>query len=129
MFYSKTVIRLLSVCSSVLKFTLFLGEGSGKKLPRIQSWPSLGALEMIKVVLKYPNSKDAALKGFSIKVSGGEHIAIVGRTGSGKTSIFNALLGMVEGVSGTIRIDDVDINTIDISTIRRKRLRNTRYIN
>ena len=75
---------------------------------------------MIKVVLKYPNSKDAALKGLSIKVSGGEHIAIVGRTGSGKTSIFNALLGMVEGVSGTIRIDDVDINTIDISTIRRK---------
>ena len=124
------MIRLLSVCSSVLKFKLFLGEGSGKKLPRIQSWPSLGALEMIKVVLKYPNSKDAALKGVSIKVSGGEHIAIVGRTGSGKTSIFNALLGMVEGVSGTIRIDDVDINTIDISTIRRKRLQNSSpYIN
>ena len=115
------MISLLSIiCSSVLIFALFIEEGRGKKLPRIQSWPSLGALEMIKVVLKYPNSKDAALKGLSIKVSGGEHIAIVGRTGSGKTSIFNALLGMVDGVSGTIRIDDVDINTIDISTIRRK---------
>lgn len=114
------ISSLLVIGSSVPKFTYSLGEGKGKKLPRIQSWPSLGALEMIKVVLKYPNSKDAALKGLSIKVSGGEHIAIVGRTGSGKTSIFNALLGMVEDVSGTIRIDDVDINTIDISTIRRK---------
>jgi len=43
----------------------------------------------------------------------------VGRTGSGKTSIFNVMLGMVENISGNVRIDNVDITKLDINNVRR----------
>ena len=47
-------------------------------------------------------------------------MAIVGRTGSGKTSIFNVMLGMAEDIAGTIRVDNVDISKLDIYNVRRK---------
>lgn len=43
----------------------------------------------------------------------------MGRTGSGKTSIFNVMLGMVENISGNVRIDNVDITKLDINNVRR----------
>ena len=94
-------------------------EGKDKKYPRISSWPSQGALELLKIILKYDGAKEPALNGISFKVNAKEHVAIVGRTGSGKTSIFNVLLGMVEDICGTVRIDNVDTSKLDILNVRR----------
>ena len=96
-----------------------LEEGKDKKYPRISSWPSQGALELLKIILKYDGAKEPALNGISFKVNAKEHVAIVGRTGSGKTSIFNVLLGMVEDICGTVRIDNVDTSKLDILNVRR----------
>jgi len=117
--FLSTELGFISV-ERISQFSCLPKEGQDKKFPRIASWPPAGCIELLKVILKYDGAKDPALNGISFKVNAGEHIAVVGRTGSGKTSIFNVILGMAENVSGVIRIDDVDITKLDIYNVRRK---------
>ncbi|OGC40085.1 hypothetical protein A2Y85_01945 [candidate division WOR-3 bacterium RBG_13_43_14] len=63
--------------------------------------------------------RDWVLKGVSLNVKAGERIAIVGPTGSGKTSIINLLSRLYEFQKGQILIDGIDIQDIDLSTLRR----------
>jgi ATP-binding cassette subfamily C (CFTR/MRP) protein 1 len=58
------------------------------------------------------------LKGVSLSIKAGEHIAICGRTGSGKTSLILSLLKMLEIVEGSISVDGVDISTLSNAEVR-----------
>ncbi|KAI0268425.1 ABC transporter [Russula aff. rugulosa BPL654] len=82
------------------------------------SWPRDGKLEIKDAVLKYRPELPLVLKGLSMTVTGGEKIGIVGRTGAGKSSIMVALFRLVELVSGSIRIDGVDISKIGLNDVR-----------
>ncbi len=66
----------------------------------------------------YPNTGIHALKDFNLKIKRGEKIAIVGRTGSGKTTIVQLLLRMYDPTSGVILLDDKDIKSISLNSIR-----------
>ncbi|KAH9068493.1 ABC transporter [Lactarius deliciosus] len=81
-------------------------------------WPSNGKLEIIEAVLKYRPELPLVLKGLSMSVEGGEKIGIVGRTGAGKSSIMVALFRIVELVSGSIKIDGVDISKLGLNDVR-----------
>ncbi|KAJ3252314.1 Multidrug resistance-associated protein 1 [Boothiomyces macroporosus] len=72
-------------------------------------WPSSGNIEFSKVVLRYA-SRPAynVLDKLSFAIRGGENIGVVGRTGSGKSSMVSALFRLVELYSGTITIDGID---------------------
>ena len=59
------------------------------------------------------------LKGLSFKIEAGEMLALVGRTGAGKTSIVSVLNRFYEINSGTISIDDVNVNDVLISSLRK----------
>ncbi|KAH9003061.1 ABC transporter [Lactarius hatsudake] len=82
------------------------------------SWPSNGKLEINEAVLKYRPELPLVLKGLSMSVEGGEKIGIVGRTGAGKSSIMVALFRIVELVSGSIKIDGVDISKLGLNDVR-----------
>ncbi|KAJ4489677.1 ABC transporter [Lentinula edodes] len=82
-------------------------------------WPFAGAIEMKDVVATYRPGLPPVLKGISVKVNGGEHVGIVGRTGAGKSTITMALYRTMELLSGHIKIDGVDISHIGLRDLRR----------
>uniref|UniRef100_A0A672ZD64 ATP-binding cassette, sub-family C (CFTR/MRP), member 10 n=1 Tax=Sphaeramia orbicularis TaxID=375764 RepID=A0A672ZD64_9TELE len=81
-------------------------------------WPEQGWLEFRDVVLAYRASLPNALDGVSLVVRPGEKVGIVGRTGSGKSTLFLALFRMVELNQGQILLDGLDISTVGLAQLR-----------
>nr|XP_033480550.1 multidrug resistance-associated protein 7 [Epinephelus lanceolatus]XP_033480551.1 multidrug resistance-associated protein 7 [Epinephelus lanceolatus] len=82
------------------------------------AWPEQGWLEFRGVVLAYRDGLPNALDGVSLVVRPGEKVGIVGRTGSGKSTLFLALFRMVELNQGQILLDGLDISTVGLAQLR-----------
>eukprot|EP00658_Telonema_sp_P-2_P053479 TRINITY_DN4202_c0_g2_i3.p1 TRINITY_DN4202_c0_g2~~TRINITY_DN4202_c0_g2_i3.p1 ORF type:complete len:422 (-),score=82.35 TRINITY_DN4202_c0_g2_i3:408-1673(-) len=82
------------------------------------SWPESGAIVLKDVKLKYRPELDLVLKGVNVNIAGGARVGIVGRTGSGKSTIILAIFRMVELYGGSISIDSVDIANVSLSDLR-----------
>ncbi|MEM9022324.1 MAG: ABC transporter ATP-binding protein [Bacteroidota bacterium] len=77
-----------------------------------------GAIAFEDVHYVYPDSGIRALDGVSFEVPAGRSLAIIGRTGSGKSTIANLICRLYEASDGVIRIDDQPINTINLNALR-----------
>jgi ATP-binding cassette subfamily B multidrug efflux pump len=77
-----------------------------------------GKLVFDQVNFTYPDSGIKALKGVSFEVNPGESIAIIGTTGSGKSTIANLILRLYDAEKGKISIDEHEIAAYDISALR-----------
>ncbi|MEP5363690.1 MAG: ABC transporter ATP-binding protein [Reichenbachiella sp.] len=77
-----------------------------------------GDLIFENVKFTYPDSGIEALKGVSFNVEAGESIAIIGTTGSGKSTIANLLCRMYDTTSGSVKVDGLSIKDYSLSTIR-----------
>lgn len=83
-----------------------------------RAWPSIGALSFRNVSMRYREGLPLVLKGVSFEVQGKMKVGVVGRTGSGKSSLVTALLRLVEVSSGSIFIDGVDVSKIGLNALR-----------
>lgn len=83
-------------------------------------WPEQGRVQFVGAVMAYRLGLPNALDGVSLEVLPGERVGIVGRTGSGKSSLFLALFRMVELNQGQILLDEVDISSVRLSHLRSK---------
>jgi ATP-binding cassette subfamily C protein LapB len=79
-----------------------------------------GAIELKDVSFRYPGEDTPVLDNVSFAIKPGERVAILGRVGSGKSTIFRLLQRLYSPSSGYIRVDDLDIRQIDLSDLRRQ---------
>ena len=77
-----------------------------------------GAMTFREVDFTYPNQQTLALRGINLNVKPGEKIGIIGRSGSGKSSLAKLLVGLYQPDSGSLLVDGVDIRQIDVSELR-----------
>ncbi|VAI82690.1 unnamed protein product [Triticum turgidum subsp. durum] len=84
----------------------------------LPDWPQDGNVEIRNLKIRYREDTPLVLRGISCKFEGGDKIGIVGRTGSGKTTLIGALFRLVEPAEGKIIIDSVDISTIGLHDLR-----------
>ena len=77
-----------------------------------------GGMTFREVDFTYPNQQTLALRGINLNVRPGEKIGIIGRSGSGKSSLAKLLVGLYQPDSGSLLVDGVDIRQIDVSELR-----------
>ncbi|KAK9121647.1 hypothetical protein Syun_019264 [Stephania yunnanensis] len=82
------------------------------------SWPAFGKVEFHGLQIRYRPNAPLVLHGITCTFEGGKKIGIVGRTGSGKTTLISALFRLVEPEAGKIIIDGIDICTLGLHDLR-----------
>jgi ATP-binding cassette, subfamily C, bacterial LapB len=82
--------------------------------PRLQ-----GDIEFRGVSFAYPDQTSPLLKDVSFRIEAGEHVAVLGRVGSGKTTLAKLLLALYRPSSGAVLVDGVDLRQLDPAELRR----------
>ncbi len=77
-----------------------------------------GSVELRSVDFAYPEMERLTLCGINLKIKPGEHVGIIGKVGSGKTTITKLIVGLYQPTEGTISVDGIDINQIDPADLR-----------
>ena len=78
-----------------------------------------GEIEFRDVSFSYPGQDEPALQNVSLRIAPGEHVVILGRTGSGKTTLQKLMLGLYQPTAGAVRIDGIDLRQLDPADLRR----------
>ncbi|SEF78224.1 NHLM bacteriocin system ABC transporter, ATP-binding protein [Eubacterium ruminantium] len=79
-----------------------------------------GNIELNKVYFRYSENSPYIVKDLSLKIKAGEYVALVGRTGCGKSTLMRILLGFEKPEKGAVYYDGKDINRLDLGSLRRK---------
>jgi ATP-binding cassette subfamily C protein LapB len=88
-------------------------EGDALALAKVQ-----GRIEFRNVGFRYPGAPERAIDGLSFTVQPGEHVALLGRVGSGKSTIARLILGLYPPEEGLIMVDGTDIRQLDPKELR-----------
>jgi ABC-type multidrug transport system fused ATPase/permease subunit len=120
--YSMNEMNMNSV-ERVRHYTLVETEAArrspkGHEPPR--SWPEKGAIKVEGLTLRYAPDLPAVIRDVSFEVEPGAKVAVVGRTGAGKSTIATAFFRFLEADGGRIIIDDIDIAKIGLEELRTK---------
>ncbi|KAI9339971.1 P-loop containing nucleoside triphosphate hydrolase protein [Obelidium mucronatum] len=83
-----------------------------------KNWPATGAIEITNLEMRYAPDLPLVVKGVTFSIADKQKIGVVGRTGSGKSSLMQALYRMVEPSAGTVVIDGIDISKIGLADLR-----------
>ncbi|XP_029448719.1 multidrug resistance-associated protein 7-like isoform X2 [Rhinatrema bivittatum] len=118
--FTQTETMLVSVERAQEYSTELPKEREQETIQVAPDWPSEGHVEFRNVGLAYRAGLPNALDGVNFTIAPGEKVGIVGRTGSGKSTMFLALFRMMELNGGQILIDNVDIRLVALEKLRSK---------
>jgi ATP-binding cassette subfamily C protein LapB len=97
-----------------------MAEGDADGVHARLSRPHLmGTVELKGVSYTFPGANSPILKDLSLKIPAGQKVAIIGRMGSGKSTLSRLISGLTEPSEGSLLIDGVDLRQIDRSDVRR----------
>ncbi len=77
-----------------------------------------GAIEFRNVDFSYPEQKNVALHNINLTINAGERVGIIGRSGSGKSSLSKLIVNLYQPSAGNILIDNIDARQLDVSDLR-----------
>lgn len=78
-----------------------------------------GDIEFRNIRFAYPGRTDSALEGLSFKIAPGEKVALIGRVGSGKSTIQRLIMGLYQPTDGAVLLDGIDLRQLDPADVRR----------
>jgi ATP-binding cassette, subfamily C, bacterial LapB len=78
-----------------------------------------GEIEFRGVKFAYPGRTDSALEGLSFRIMPGERVALIGRVGSGKSTIQRLIMGLYQPTDGAVLLDGIDLRQLDPADVRR----------
>ncbi len=90
-----------------------------EEAPFVQRPYLQGAIRFDNVSFAYPGEETVALKGVSFSIAPGERVGVIGRIGSGKSTLQKLMLGLYAPQEGSVLVDGVDIKQIDPADLRR----------
>ena len=83
-----------------------------------EPWPSRGLIEVKQMSLRYRKDTPLVLHNLSFEIQAGAKVGVVGRTGSGKTTLFKALFRLIECAEGSIVLDGIDTKSLGLHVLR-----------
>ena len=96
-----------------------MDEKKEKDLGRLNLKKAKGMLEFINVCFTYPKNNKAVLSDINFSIKAGEKVALVGKSGGGKTTLLNLIPKFYDVSSGSILLDNFDINEISNNSLRK----------
>jgi ABC-type multidrug transport system fused ATPase/permease subunit len=91
-------------------------EDSAYPVP--SDWPSRGEVQVVNLCVRYAPHLPQVIKDLSFSLPAGERMGLIGRTGSGKSTVFQALYRLIEAEHGRILIDGIDIRRVPLKRLR-----------
>lgn len=88
-------------------------------IPDLSNWPQKGSIKFTNYTVRYRPDTEIILNNLNLTIPAAMKLGIVGRTGSGKSTLCLALFRIIDPTEGTIFIDDVDILNIDLIKLRK----------
>lgn len=108
-------------CSNVSDFSFENADAAGQRSENTTKIINTqGRIEFVNVSFTYPGSQKPVLENINLITNPGETIAIMGSTGSGKTTLINLIPRFYDVTEGSVRIDGVDVRDYKVSALRRK---------
>ena len=111
--------RLTGVRTAYRQLNMFMTQPSEKPEGQTLSPQRLeGRIEFRNVSFRYPGAAENALNGISFTINPGERVALLGRVGSGKSTIARLALGLYQPADGLVLIDNTDMRQVDLASVR-----------
>ena len=116
----ETNLTGLERCETVLKFQTEIISPKNNSNTINKNWPMKGEIKFINYSTAYQPNSPIVLNNINLEILSGKKIGIVGKTGSGKSSLVLALARILEPIRGTITIDGKDLQNINLDFLRKK---------
>ena len=117
---ANTLSRVNGALTAYRNLSKLIGQNfnSAKTLSPI-SRPLKGQIEFKNVSYKFEGADQPVIKNLSFKIPAGQKVAIVGKMGSGKSTLSRLIAGIIEPTEGAVQIDGIDVRQIDQADIRK----------
>ena len=106
-----------AVCAERIQAVLGTTSSISAPTSPVSQLHSRGTLELREVTFRYPGAEEPVLAGISFRATAGQTTAIIGSTGSGKTTLISLVPRLFDATTGNVMVDGVDVRDLDLELL------------